>query len=172
MNETLSRSENGAIGGGSVDLILPVRVRTCAEDVDRTGECGNGSTGMQPARASNGRDGEAGQRYYAGRRVGRSEVRASTLWAKHGIEPRLGLPEGVYAVTPSGFFGAWRRHASKMAIPSDQMKSHVVSSSRRASVRHKALPKGHVTRRICEVVSDSTDLWDGSSALAGSSCKN
>ena len=47
--------------------------------------------GMQPVRASNGRNGEASQRYFAGRRVGRSDVRASTLWAKHGIEPRLGL---------------------------------------------------------------------------------
>ena len=71
-----------------MDLILPVRVRTCAEDVGRTGECGTGSFGDEPVRASNGRDGEASQRYFAGRRVGLSEVRASTLWVKHAIEPR------------------------------------------------------------------------------------
>src|SRR2546426_8646238 len=76
-----------------MDLILPVRVRTCAEDVGRTGECGTGSFGEEPGRASNGRDGEASQRYFAGRRVGLREVRASTLWVKHAIEPRLGLPE-------------------------------------------------------------------------------
>jgi len=76
-----------------MDLILPVQVRTCAEDVGRTGECGTGSFGNEPVRASNGRDGEASQRYFAGRRVGLREVRASTLWVKHAIEPRLGLPE-------------------------------------------------------------------------------
>jgi hypothetical protein len=171
MNEMLSRKGNGAVGGGSVDLILPVRVRTCAEDVDRTGECQTGSWGMQPARASNGRDGEASQRYFAGRRVGRSEVRASTLWAKHGIEPRLDLLEGVHAVMPSGFSGAWRGHAEKMAIHSDQMKSHVVPTrgSSRASGVYKATPKGRVMRRICEAVSGSTDLWDGSRAVVGPS---
>ena len=171
MNETLSRKENGAVGGGSADLILPVRVRTCAEDVGRTGECRTGSRGMQPGRASTGRDGEASQRYFAGRRAGRSEVRASTLWAKHGIESRLDLPEGVDAVIPSGFSGAWRCHAGKMAIHSDQMKSHVVPTRfwRRASVLYKAMPKGRVMRRICEAVSGSTDLWDGSRAVVGSS---
>jgi hypothetical protein len=71
---------------------------------------------------------------------------------------------------PSGFSGVWCRHAQKMAIHSDQMKSHVVSSvSRRASVLYKAMPKGHVLRRICEVVSDSTDLWDDSRAVVGPS---
>ena len=54
-----------------------------------------GSFGDEPVRASNGRDGEASQRYFAGRRVGLREVRASTLWVKHAIEPRLGLPERV-----------------------------------------------------------------------------
>ena len=47
----------------------------------------DGLRGMQPVRASNGRNGEASQRYFAGRRVGRSDVRASALWAKHRIEP-------------------------------------------------------------------------------------
>ena len=111
-----------------MDLILPVRVRTCAEDVGRTGECGTGSFGDEPVRASNGRDGEASQRYFAGRRVGLREVRASTLWVKHAIEPRLGLPERVDAVTLSGSLGAWRGHAQKMAIHSDRMKSHAVSA--------------------------------------------
>jgi len=149
-----------------MDLILPVRVRTCAEDVGRTGECGTGSFGDEPVRASNGRDGEASQRYFAGRRVGLREVRASTLWVKHAIEPRLGLPERVDAVTLSGSLGAWRCHAQKTAIHSDRMKSHVVSARMLsgASVVYKAMPKGHVTRRICEAVSGSTDLWDGSRA--------
>jgi hypothetical protein len=171
MNEMLSRKENGAVSGGSVDLILPVRVRTCAEDVDRTGKCQTGFRGMQPARASNGRDGEASQRYFAGRHAGRSEVRASTLWAKHRIESRLDPPEGVDAVIPSGFSGAWCCHVGKRASHSDQMKSQVVPARflRRASVLYKAMPKGRVTRRICEAVSGSTDLWDGSRAVVGSS---
>jgi hypothetical protein len=103
-------------------------------------------------RTSNGRDGEASQRYFAGRRVGLREVRASTLWVKHAVEPRLGPPEGVHTVTLSGSLGAWRSHAQKMAIHSDRMKSHVVSARMLsgASVIYKAMPKGHVTRRICE----------------------
>ena len=36
LGETLSRMRNGAIRDGHTDLILPVRVRTGAEDVDRT----------------------------------------------------------------------------------------------------------------------------------------
>lgn len=88
MNETLSRKENGAVGVGYVVLILPVRVRTCAENVGRTGGCCTGSLGNEPGRSSNGRDGEASQRYFAGRRVGLRRVRASALWAKHAIELR------------------------------------------------------------------------------------
>ena len=38
IDETLSRTLNGAVGGGSIDLILPVRVRTRTEDVGRTSE--------------------------------------------------------------------------------------------------------------------------------------
>src|SRR5438128_10574742 len=109
-----------------MDLILPVRVRTCAEDVGRTGECGKGSFGEEPVRTSNGRDGEASQRYFAGRRVGLREVRASTLWVKHAIEPRLGLPERGDAVTLSGSLGAWRCHAQKTAIHSDRSEERRV----------------------------------------------
>src|SRR5215471_14797076 len=72
MNGLLSRKENGAAGAGNIDLILPVRVRTCAEDVGRTGDAWYGSLGMQPVRSSNGRNEEASSRYFAGRRVGRS----------------------------------------------------------------------------------------------------
>ena len=36
MDETLSRKENGAVNVGNIDLILPARVRTRAEDVGRT----------------------------------------------------------------------------------------------------------------------------------------
>lgn len=65
----------------------------------------------------------------------------------------------------SGYFGAWRCHVETTASHSDRMKSHVVSVQlSRASVIYKAMPKGHVTRRICEAVSGSTDSWDGSRA--------
>jgi hypothetical protein len=134
-----------------MDLILPVRVRTCAEDVGRTGECGKGSFGEEPGRTSNGRDGEASQRYFAGRRVGLREVRASTLWVKHAVEPRLGPPEGVHTVTLSGSLGAWRGHAQKNgdSFRPDEVPRRLRSMSG-ASVIYKAMPKGHVTRRICE----------------------
>ena len=128
MNETLSRKENGAVHVGNMDLILPVRVRTCAENVGRTGEYFTGSFGNEPVRTSNGRDGEASQGYCAGRRVGLREVRASTLWVKHAIEPPLDSPERGDAVTLSGHLGAWRCHARKTAIHSDRMKSHAVSA--------------------------------------------
>ena len=36
MDETLSRIKNGAVNDGNTDPILPVRVRTRAEDVGRT----------------------------------------------------------------------------------------------------------------------------------------
>ena len=36
MDEMLSRSRNGAVNVGNTDLILPVRVRTCAENVGKT----------------------------------------------------------------------------------------------------------------------------------------
>jgi hypothetical protein len=36
MDETLSRIKNGAVNDGNTDSILPVRVRTRAEDVGRT----------------------------------------------------------------------------------------------------------------------------------------
>ena len=36
MDEMLSRSKNGAVNVGNTDLILPVRVRTCTENVGRT----------------------------------------------------------------------------------------------------------------------------------------
>ena len=36
MDESLSRSKNGAVNVGNTDLILPVRVRTCAENVGKT----------------------------------------------------------------------------------------------------------------------------------------
>jgi len=121
---------------------------------------------MKPVRASNGRNGEASQRYFAGRRVGRNDMRASTLWAKHGIEPPLGLRREGVRFTLSGYFGAWRCHAKTTAIHSDRMKSHVVSGRMlsRASAIYKAKPKGRATRRICEAVSGSTDVWDGSRA--------
>ena len=97
-----------------MDLILPVRVRACAEGGDRTG--GLWVSGDEPVRASNGRNGEASQRYFAGRRVGRSDVRASTLWAKHQIEPPARSAEIECADIDSGYFGAWRSHAEKMAV--------------------------------------------------------
>ena len=134
-----------------MDLILPVRVRTCAEDVGRTGECGKGSFGEEPGRTSNGRDGEASQRYFAGRRVGLREVRASTLWVKHAVEPRLGPPGGSsygYALRLLGCVAQSCAENGDSFRP-DEVPRRLRSMSG-ASVIYKAMPKGHVTRRICE----------------------
>jgi hypothetical protein len=108
MNETSSRKENGADGIGYVVLILPVRVRACAENVGRTRERCTGSLGNEPGRSSNGRDGEASQRYFAGRRVGLRRVRASALWVKHAVEPPLDHPERAIRVCSSA---TWVRGA-------------------------------------------------------------
>jgi hypothetical protein len=167
MNGLLSRRENGAAGAGNTGLILPVRVRTCAEDVGRTRDARYGFPGMQPVRSSNGRNEEASPCYFAGRRVGR-RWRASfhpvgEAWDRAPARSS----EGNDTVTLSGHFGAWRCHVRTMVIPSDRMKSHAVSARTwsRASAIYKATPKGRVMRRIREAVSGSTDSWDGSRAV-------
>jgi hypothetical protein len=170
MNETLSRKENGAVDVGNMDLILPVRVRTCAEGIDRTEGVCFGSSGMQPVRASNGRNGEASQCYFAGRRVGRSACELPPRGRSIGSSPGLGLRRSRIRLSTSGYFGAWRCHVEKTAIHSDRMKSHAVSVRNlgRASAVYKAKPKGPVMRRIREAVSGSADLWDGSRAVVAS----
>jgi hypothetical protein len=167
MNETLSRKENGAVGGGPVDLILPVRVRTCAEGVGRTGECRTALAGMSQHVPAMGVTERPVNVTSQGSVSAGLKMRVSTLWTKREIEPLLDPLEGGHAVMFSSTSGAWRGHARTMAIHSDQMKSHVVSTRTpsRASVLYKATPKRHVTRRICEAVSGSADSWDGSRAV-------
>jgi hypothetical protein len=46
--------KNGATRGGSAGLILPVRVRTCAEDVDRTSEVSSRGTFKEGRRFKRG----------------------------------------------------------------------------------------------------------------------
>ena len=110
MNGLLSRKENGAAGAGNTDLIPPVRARTCAEDVGRTGDACYGSRGCS----------RCVPRYFAGRRVGEGGVRASALWAKHGIEPGSISGGKQYGSLP-GHFGAWRCHVKTTVIHSDRM---------------------------------------------------
>ncbi len=166
MNETLSRKENGAVGVGYVDLILPVRVRTCAESVGRTGGRCTGSLGNEPGRSSNGRDGEASQRYFAGRRVG---LRKSANLRPVG-EARDRAPRSIirrerygYALRRLGCVALSCLENGESFRP-DEVPRRLCSIVGRASVIYKATPKGRVTRRICEAVSGSTDLWDGSRA--------
>lgn len=167
--KTSSRKENGAVFVGNTDLILPVRVRTCAENVGRT-EGLSGFLGMQPVRASNGRNGEASQRYFVGRRVGRSACEPPPCGRSMGSSPPAGSSEMEDADILSGYFGAWRCHVETMAIHSDRMKSPAVPvrTPGRASAIYKAKPKGCVPRRIGEAVSGSTDLGDGSRAVVAS----
>ena len=168
-NETLSRKGNGAVHVGNTDLILPVRVRTCAENVGRT-EGLSGFLGMQPVRASNGRIGEASQRYFAGQLVGRSACEPPPCGRSMGSSPPAWSSERENADILSGYFGAWRCHVETMAIHSDRMKSPAVPARTTggASAIYKAKPKGCATRRICEAVSGSTDSGDGSRAVVAS----
>ena len=163
-----AESENGAVDVGNMGLTLPVRVRACAEDVDRT--VGDNSAGTQPVRASNGRNGEASQRCFAGQRVGWSSVRASTPWVKHQINP----PGSICGVRECGYrlrlLWCLARSCEDNGVHSNQMKSHAVSARglSRATAIYKARPKGCGMRRIREAVSGSTDVWDGSRAVVAS----
>jgi len=100
---------------------------------------------------------------------GLSDVRASTLWAKHGVEPLLDSPERADTVTLSGLLGCM---ALSCGENGDSFRPDEVprrpGPAGRASAIYKAKPKGCVTRRICEAVSGSTDSWDGSSAVVAS----
>src|SRR6266705_3336204 len=107
---------------------------------------------MQPVRSSNGRNGEASQRYFAGRRAGRSACELPPCGRSMGSSPTAWSSEREDTVILSGYFGAWRCHVEKTAIHSDRMKSHavLVRTPGRASAIYKAKPQGCVTRRICE----------------------
>jgi len=166
----LSRDQNGEAGVGNIGQILPVRVRTRGEDVGRTGSAEKGSAGMQPVRTSNGRDGEASQRYSAGRCVGRSCVRASTLWAKHPMEPPGSVcGEVVYGHSSPATLvrGAVMRRQWRSFRP-DEVPRRPGPNPGMVSAIYKATPKRCVTRRICEAVSGSTDSGDGSRAVVAS----
>jgi hypothetical protein len=128
MNGLLSRKENGAVGVGNTDLILPVRVRTCAEGVGRTGGRLLWFPGMQPVRSSNGRNEEASPRYFAGWRVGRSGRASFRPVGEAWDRAPARSPEKNNTVTLSGHFGAWRCHVKTTVIHSDRMKSHAVSA--------------------------------------------
>jgi hypothetical protein len=152
MNGLLSRKENGAAGAGNTDLILPVRVRTCAEDVGRTGDRLVWFPGMQQGVPVMGVTKRPAQRYFAGRRVGRSWRASFHPVGEAWDRAPARSPERNNTVTLSPVTlvrGAimWRQW-------SDRMKSHAVSAS---SAIYKATPKGRLVRRIREAVSGSTD---------------
>jgi len=129
-----------------------------------------GLRGMQPVRTSNGRNGEASPRCFAGRRVGRSGVRASAPWAKHRIEP----PGSVRGDRVCGYrfrlLWCLALSCGDNGSHSHQMKSLAVPAQTwsRASAVYKAMPKRPVMRRIREAVSGSADLRDGSRAVVAS----
>lgn len=115
---TLSRNRNGAVDVGNTDLILPVRVRTRAEDVDRTSEASQAPGGRSQCAARNGRSEEASRRYSEGWRVGLDDVRASAPMCealRSGSLPDL--LERRDTVILSGYSGAWRRHLEIRVFP-------------------------------------------------------
>jgi len=166
----LSREQNGAAGVGNIGQILPMRVRTRGEDVVRTGSAVKRFAGKQPVRTSNGRNGEASPRYSAGRRVGRSDVRASTRWAKHLMEPPGSVSgEGVYGQPSTATLvrGAVMRRQWRSFRP-DEVLRRPCPNPGGVNAIYKAKPKRCVMRRICEAVSGSTDSGDGSRAVVAS----
>lgn len=157
-------SENGAVDVGNKDLILPVRVRACAEDVDRTVRVTlRGCSQCVPVMGVTERPVNGTSQGSVSAEVG---VRASTLWAKHrNRAPRLdrGVRECGYRLR---LLWCLARSCEDNGVHSNQMKSHAVSARlSRATVIYKALPKRSGMRRIREAVSGSADLWDGSRAV-------
>ena len=166
MDEMLSRSKNGAVNVGNTDLILPVRVRTCAENVGKT-------PGAFPLRGSVAsafqhmeRSEEASQRYSEGWRVGLSDP-ASPRPDGEAVDPApAGSPGEKRYGYPLRHFGCWASSFGDKGVSSRPVKSHVVSAlAGRVSATHKAQPKRSATRRTSEAVSGSRGSWDGSSAV-------
>ena len=109
-----AESENGAVDVGNRYLILSVRVRACAEDVDRTVRVTlRGCSQCVPVMGVTERPVNGTSQGSVSAEVG---VRASTLWAKHRFEPPSSAAEFVSAVIDSGCFGAWRGHVKTMAF--------------------------------------------------------
>lgn len=120
MDEMLSRKQNGAVNVGNIDLILPVRVRTRAEDVGRTPGPPLAPKECSQCVARNGRIEEASQRYSEGWRVGLNDVRVPAPVAKHEIEPPLDLPGRNDTGILSGYSGAWRHHLETRVFHPDR----------------------------------------------------
>ena len=119
MNVLLSRNINGAVDVGNTDLILPLRVRTCRENVVKTPGFGSGECSQcVPA---TGRIEEAGQRCSEGERFGLKDVRASALTAKHVSQPPLSFTGRHQAVILPGYpLGDARCHLGTRAKHSDR----------------------------------------------------
>jgi hypothetical protein len=161
-----SRMQNGAVDVGNTDLILPVRVRTRTEDVDRTSE----AIGLWRDAASAPQ--ETG---VAKRPVSVTPKGGALAWMTCEPPPSgrsieiefslLGLLERRDTVLPSPAIrvpGAviWRQGCFIKPV-----KSHVVSAvCGRVNGIYKAQPKGFLTRRICKAVSGSAGEWDVSRA--------
>ena len=105
--ETLSRL-NGAVNVGNTDLILPVRVRTRAENVGRT--LGFSRRYVASAHQSMGVSERPANVIPKGGALAWVDVRASSPRAKHSNESRLVSPERRNTETLSGFPGVWRCH--------------------------------------------------------------
>ena len=164
IGETLSRMRNGATRGGSAGLILPVRVRTRTEDVDRT-------PGASPLEGCSQCVSAMG---VTERPVNVTSKGSALAWMTCEPPPlersieiefpclifwrmRYGLPSPAIRVLGAVI---WRQGCFIKPV-----KSHVVSAvCGRVNGIYKAQPKGFLTRRICEAVSGSTGQWDVSRA--------
>ena len=128
MNETLSRKENGAVHVGNIGLILPVRVRTCAEDVDRTARrpiegTSRGCSQCVPVMDVTERPANVTSQ---GGVSAEAACEPPPCGRSMGSSPPAWSAEIDDTVTVSGYFGAWRCHGETTAIHSDRMKSHAV----------------------------------------------
>jgi len=107
MAETLSRL-NGAVHVGNTDLILPVRVRTRAENVGRTS--GFSRRYVASAQQLMGVSERPANVIPKGGAVAWVGVRASSPRAKHRNESRFVPPKRRNTETLFGFLGVWRCH--------------------------------------------------------------
>ena len=117
MVEMLSQL-NGAVHGGYMGSILPVRVRTRAENVGRTSGFPGG---MQPVRINQWayRRGQPALFRRVARWPGLS-CELLPLGRSIGKPSRTGSSGEIHTGILSGFPGVWRCHLETMAFPPDR----------------------------------------------------
>ena len=161
--------ENGAVHVGNMGLILPVRVRTCAENVGRTGSSVRASWGCSQCVPVMGVTERPASVTLQGGVPAKARASFHPVGEAWDQAPRLGPRRGKDAGYPLRLLWCVALSCGENgdSFRPDEVPRRLCSLSR-ASAIYKAMPKGRVMRRICEAVSGSTDSWDGSRAVVAS----